>query len=366
MKLFVLDDPLFDAHRLDTRGAGAPTDHADDGRSSEDDTSTHVTHPERPERLRACRRGLERAATRLWERIDARAATADDLCTVHTPEYVEDLLERGGKRGFFDADTYHNERSVDVARRSAGGTLALTETVWRKRGRGLALVRPPGHHARPGGAMGFCLINQVALAARHVLGLGARRVAIVDWDVHHGNGTEEIFYEDPDVLYISVHQDPLYPGSGAATDCGARDGRGFNVNVPLSGAADDAVYEAAFQQVIEPVLAAYGPDLLLISAGFDAHARDPLAGMALGDGAYGAMTRRLLEATGAVPTVAVLEGGYDLTALEGALAMTVRGLEGALSAPDGDARGAPRPLEGRHLDEIDRARRLQKAFWRSL
>lgn len=360
MKLFVLDDPLFDAHRLDTE---EQTDPPGDDRSFED---THVAHPERPERLRACRRGLERAATRLWERVGARVATPDELCTVHTSEYVETLLERRGARGFFDADTYYNERSVDVAQMAAGGTLALTETVWRQGGRGLALVRPPGHHARADGAMGFCLINQVALAARHALGLGARRVAIVDWDVHHGNGTEEIFYEDPHVLYISVHQHPLYPGSGAATDCGAGDGRGFNVNVPLSGAASDAAYEAAFQRVIEPVLAAYGPDLLLISAGFDAHARDPLAGMALGDEAYGAMTRRLLAASGSVPTVAVLEGGYDLTALEGALAMTVRGLESDPVAPGGDPWEAPGTPGDRHLDEIERVRGVQKAFWGSL
>lgn len=375
MRLFVLDDSTFDRHGLSNPGgldAAAELDaehRSGDELTGDDDIDTPPAHPERPARLRACRHGLERGATRVWERIPARAATPDELCTVHQPAYIETLLATSGRRGFFDADTYYNEHSVEVARVAAGGTLALTEATWRERGRGLALVRPPGHHARPGGAMGFCLVNHVALAARHALRLGAQRVAIVDWDVHHGNGTEETFYEDPGVLYVSLHQHPLYPGTGAATDCGTGDGRGFNVNVPLSAAAPDSVYEAAFRQVVEPVLSAYEPELLLISAGFDAHGRDPLGGMALDDGAYEMMTRRLLAATASVPTVVVLEGGYDLTALQGSIAATVRGLEatiGATDSPSGLAPESERPPGRRHLDEIERVRRLQANFWRSL
>lgn len=387
MRLFVLDDSTFDQHWLSNRGGLDAPGELDPELGSaeelalEDDIDAPPAHPERPARLRACRDGLERGATRVWERIPARAATTEELCSVHEPAYIETLLASSGHRGFFDADTYYNEHSVEVARVAAGGTLALTEAAWRERGRGLALVRPPGHHARPSGAMGFCLVNHVALAARHALRLGAQRVAIVDWDVHHGNGTEETFYEDPRVLYVSLHQHPLYPGTGAATDCGAGDGRGFNVNVPLSGAAPGSVYGAAFRQVVEPVLSAYEPELLLISAGFDAHARDPLGGMALNDAAYEMMTLRLLAATASVPTVVVLEGGYDLTALQGSVAATVRGLEATVAAPDSPLELTPQPdhqpehepehgpekvPDRRHLDEIERARRLQANFWGSL
>lgn len=296
-----------------------------------------------------------------------REAEPAELALVHEPAYVEDLLRHAGQSGFFDADTYYSEGSISAALGAAGGAITLIEALWRRGGRALALPRPPGHHARPGAAMGFCLVNHVALAAARALALGAERVAIVDWDVHHGNGTEEIFYDDPRVLYVSLHERPLYPGTGALTDVGSGEGRGFTVNVPLSAGADNAVYAEAFRRIVEPVLAEFRPEVLLVSAGFDAHQRDPLAHMGLDHRAYADMTRRLLGVAPGVPFAVFLEGGYDLTGLETSLAATARVLlEGAdVPAPDplSQAAGA---LSARHEEELAAAHRHHGKIWRGL
>jgi len=204
----------------------------------------------------------------------------------------------------------------------------MTDAVLDRRADfGLALLRPPGHHARPSGAMGFCLLNNVAVAAAHARARGVERVAIVDFDVHHGNGTQEMFYDDPSVLFISLHQSPLYPGSGASEEKGTGDGHGYTLNVPLSAGAGDAVYAAALKRIVAPVLEAYRPGLLLFSAGFDAHSRDPLAQMELTDGGFRAIVRRTLGALGsAVPVGMVLEGGYDLVGLGSSLGAVLEGL----------------------------------------
>ena len=303
--LALVDDPLFGEHL-------AP-----------------AGHPERPERLHAARAAIAHADLNL-RRVDlaARSATSDELARVHSEAYLRLLGQAAGRSGYFDEDTFYSESSVDAARTGAGAALVITDALLDQRADfGLALVRPPGHHARPSGAMGFCLLNNVALAAAHARARGVDRVAIVDFDVHHGNGTQEAFYADPSVLYVSLHQSPLYPGTGAAEEIGSGEGRGYTVNVPLSAGAGDAVYRAAIERIVAPVLETYRPGLLLFSAGFDAHARDPLAQMQMSDEGFRALIRRTLAAIGpGVGVGLVLEGGYDLDGLGSSLGASLEAL----------------------------------------
>jgi len=309
--LALIDDPLFTEH------------HAPAG------------HPERAERLHAARAAVARADLHL-KRVDlhARPATDDELGRVHTERYLRELGQAAGRSGYFDADTYYSEASVDAARTASGAAIVLTDALLDGRATyGLALLRPPGHHARPDGAMGFCLLNNVAVAAAHARARGVARVAILDFDVHHGNGTQEMFYADPSVLYISLHQFPFYPGSGAAEETGRGDGRGYTVNVPLAAGAGEAAYGAALERIVAPVLESYRPGLLLFSAGFDAHQRDPLAQMELSDHGFKILVQRALAAVGpGVGSALLLEGGYDLIGLGSSLRATLEGLdEGGLS-----------------------------------
>jgi acetoin utilization deacetylase AcuC-like enzyme len=289
-------------------------------------------HPERPERLlaaRAAARTLEQEGL-VWEAIAPREATAEELARVHEPAYVERLEALRGGEEYLDPDTYVVSGSIAAARLAAGGMVEMVDAILAGRAeRALALVRPPGHHARPSLAMGFCLVNNVAVAAAHARACGLERVAIIDWDVHHGNGTQEMFYRDPSVLYVSTHQYPFYPGTGAANEVGEGEGRGGTLNVPLSSGGGDGVYRAAFERVILPVLDAFRPEFVLISAGFDPAERDPLAQMEVSVEAFGWMARELRKVadTHARGRAAiVLEGGYDLPSLEEGLAATVRGI----------------------------------------
>jgi len=337
--LALVDDPIFAAHE-------AP-----------------AGHPERPERLDAARAGLARAHLALpLRQLAGRDATDEELGRVHTAGYVERLGRAAGSSGYFDADTFYAEGSVEAARRAAGGSLALVDSLLRgEAGYGLALVRPPGHHARPDCAMGFCLVNNAAVAAAHARANGAERVVVIDWDVHHGNGTQEIFFADPSVLYVSLHQYPFYPGTGAADEVGTGEGAGFNVNVPLSHGADESVYLTAFDRILCPILQEFDPDLTLISAGFDAHRRDPLGAMSLSDEAYGHMLGRIAGALprGALGRLAILlEGGYDLRALSDSLAATLSALE------DTHDPVSPGEVGARHAAELERVATQQKQFWR--
>jgi acetoin utilization deacetylase AcuC-like enzyme len=282
---------------------------------------------------------------------------------VHRAPFVETLERLRGQEGFIDPDTYVSRQSVDAARAGAGGCVELVDRVLGESGDalGVALIRPPGHHATPGRAMGFCLLNGVAVAAAHARARGLGRVAIVDWDVHHGNGTQDAFWTDPHVLYASLHQWPFYPGTGAARDIGEGEGRGYTLNIPLSAHATDATYATAFEEVLLPVLDEYKPELLLVSAGFDASARDPLAQMDLSANAFGWMAHALGELArkhcgGRI--VLVLEGGYDLVSLEAGLGATLDALV---------HRKAPE-LSGRVRDDGDiaRARRHAAKTWPSL
>jgi acetoin utilization deacetylase AcuC-like enzyme len=318
-------------------------------------------HPERPERLEAAREGLARALGARTEalQLELADATEDQLTRVHTARYLEDLGQRAGQWGHLDADTYHAPLSVAAARRAAGGALAVVDALVDARADGgLALLRPPGHHARPDAAMGFCLVNNIAVAAAHARARGLQRVAIVDFDVHHGNGTQEMFYADPNVLFVSLHQYPFYPGSGAASEVGSGDGTGYTVNVPLSSGASDAAYHAAFERLVLPIVEQYAPDMLLVSAGFDAHARDPLASMQLSSSTYGYMLSAL---RGALPERArgriglFLEGGYDLRALRESLEAAVAGL-----GQDRSFSPAVGEIQPDHVRELEVCRAIQR------
>jgi len=312
-----------------------------------------VQHPERPERLEAARRGVFSALPEERVRmLSPRDASDDELSRVHEPRYVEELSRIAGRRGYLDADTYYSPASYAAAVRAAGGCIEMVDAALDgKAAYGVALVRPPGHHARPGTAMGFCLLNNIAVAAAHARARGCARVAIVDWDVHHGNGTQEMFYADPSVLYVSLHQWPLYPGTGTRGEVGEGDGVGATLNIPLSPGAGDAAYVAAVDRIVAPALADFAPDLLLVSAGFDAHERDPLAAMRLTAWGYSQMARRLVAAMpgGTAGKLGiVLEGGYDLTALRDSLGATVAALEGA----ETDEEAGTLPVDARHEADL--------------
>jgi acetoin utilization deacetylase AcuC-like enzyme len=296
-------------------------------------------HPERPARAEAVRDALQAAGiAQRGQRVDTRPATEDELVRVHAPAYLDDLaLVVPGNQGWLDADTYFSPRTWDAALAAAGSTVQLTLDVLHGRySHGIAVVRPPGHHATRDRAMGFCLLNNVAAAAAAARAQGAARVAILDWDVHHGNGTQDIFWDDPNVLYLSVHQFPFYPGTGAATELGGTSAIGATVNVGLPAGCGDAEYAAVFDHVFLPKLAMFRPDVLLISAGFDAFQHDPLASMRVTLSGFAAMAHRLRASAdrwSAGRVVAVLEGGYDLDGLGG-------GMTAVLSA----FAGAPQPL----------------------
>jgi acetoin utilization deacetylase AcuC-like enzyme len=282
----------------------------------------HVTptgHPECPERADVMWTVADRWRREGGEVVAPRGASRENLTRVHDPGYVRRLAESAGTSLAFDTDTYTSPDSYEVARLAAGAAIdAVERVIGGGPRRALALVRPPGHHAERSRAMGFCLFNNVAVAAAHARALGLERVAIVDYDVHHGNGTQHAFDADKSVLYVSLHQYPFYPGTGAAGEIGREAGAGFTVNVPLEGGATDADYQLVFDAVVGPVLEQFAPDLVMVSAGFDAHERDPLGGMRLTTGAYAAMTASLriaAEATAAGRLVVVTEGGYDLGAL---------------------------------------------------
>jgi acetoin utilization deacetylase AcuC-like enzyme len=289
-------------------------------------------HPERPERADVLDAVAARWRSRGTEVVAPRAATREQLLRVHDADYLQRISETAGRAMALDPDTYTSPESYEIALLAAGALVDAVERVMGNSYRAaFALVRPPGHHAERNRAMGFCLFNNVAVAAAHARALGAGKVAIVDYDVHHGNGTQHIFEADRNVLYISTHQYPYYPGTGAAEEIGRETGRGFTVNLPLEVGAVDEDYQIAFSQVVLPVLRQFEPDLLIISAGFDAHERDPLGGMRLTTPAFAAMTselRAIADECCRGRIVAAVEGGYDLHALAASLDGAIDSLSG--------------------------------------
>jgi len=316
-------------------------------------------HPERPDRIAVLEDLLDRWAGPPCHRLEPRPATADEIRAVHSADLYEQIRRTAGVAHCqIDGDTATSSRSYEIALLAAGGFLQVVDAVAdAAASNGFAFVRPPGHHATPNRSMGFCLFNNIAVGARHLRRRGIERVAIVDFDVHHGNGTEAIFYDDPSVLYASLHQFPYYPGTGAATDVGRGAGEGFTLNVPFAAGVGDAGYLAAFDEIISPVLRQFAPGFLLVSAGFDCHHRDPLGGMQVSETGILAMTRRLLDVAHEVCAgrlAAVLEGGYDLGALRSSAEAMLTGLAAAPGAPD--------PTGGRS-HALEPLRRILRPYW---
>jgi acetoin utilization deacetylase AcuC-like enzyme len=321
-------------------------------------------HPERAERLVAARAGLA-SAPAAYDRIALREATDDELARVHSARYVESLAKLEGQQGYLDPDTFVSPHSVATARLAAGSLVEMVDAMLRGPvSKGVALVRPPGHHARPAQAMGFCLLNSIAVAAAHAKAQGAKRVAVIDWDVHHGNGTQEMFWRDAGVLYVSTHQFPFYPGTGDASEIGEGEGAGFTVNVPLAAGGGDGVYRAAFERIVLPVVESYAPELVLVSAGFDAAARDPLAQMQLSPAAFGWMARELarVSAKSTDRMALVLEGGYDLVSLEAGVRASIAGMLGRSPEQEEEGRG-PTSMSGADDEALERAAREAKKTW---
>jgi acetoin utilization deacetylase AcuC-like enzyme len=293
-----------------------------DPRFLDHDPGAH--HPESPARLASILADLAARPIAGTVTRTPRAATDDEIAAVHDPTYLQRLRALAGTRAALDPDTALSPGSVAAAMLAAGAAIGAVEEVWEGRAESaFALARPPGHHAESAGAMGFCLLNNAAIAAEAARRLGAQRVMVLDWDVHHGNGIQHIFERRRDVLYLSSHQYPYYPGTGASNEVGIGEGAGFTVNCPLPPGQDDADYGAVFHDLFLPAGAVSRPDIIIVSAGFDAHVRDPLADMCVTERGFAAMctaVKELARGQCGGKLVLLLEGGYDL----GALAQSVR------------------------------------------
>ena len=292
-------------------------------------------HPESPKRLDAIYSVLEAPdrAPLFWD-LPARPATRDELLAIHKGQYVDMILSTAGKRRrSLDPDTAVSEGSCEAALLAAGGVCeAVSEVVSGNADNAFALVRPPGHHAENNRAMGFCIFNNLAVGARYAQQMhGASRILVVDWDLHHGNGTQHSFEEDPSILYYSTHQYPYYPGSGAHTQGGRGEGAGYTVNVPLASGHGDNEYMGIFEKTLKPIGLEFKPDLILVSAGFDIYQNDPLGGMGVTPRGFAGLTRSVLDIADACcggRVVMTLEGGYNLKGLQESVLAVVREMAG--------------------------------------
>ena len=301
-----------------------------------DHFADHLTppgHPERVARAEIMQVVASEFRSRGGEVLAPLAATSEHLARVHDPDYLSMLREVAGRAVALDADTYTSPQSYDVAMLAAGAAVGAVEHVLDgpRASTAFALVRPPGHHAERNRAMGFCLFNNIAIAAAHARAQGLERVAIVDYDVHHGNGTQWSFYDDPSVLFVSSHQYPFYPGTGAAADVGRDRGQGFTVNLPLEAGAGDADYDLVYRAITWPIVEQFKPQLILVSAGFDAFKDDPIGGMRVTAAQFERLTAAIVDIAGRVcdgRVVAVLEGGYDIVGLGACIRAAIAALEG--------------------------------------
>lgn len=333
----------------------------------------HVTgpgHPERPERVRAIETRIEDSGLKEFlVEVTPEPLELDVLERVHRREYIDRvrmLATKGG--GLLDPDTVVSPHSDEVARLSAGGAVAAASAVVSKQHRAaFAVIRPPGHHALPARGMGFCLFNNVAIAAsasREQFDLS--RICIVDWDVHHGNGTQEVFYRNRSVLFISTHQEFWYPGTGAIEETGEGDGEGFTINIPLPAGTGDQGYGLVFEEVILPVLDAFAPQLVLISAGYDAHFADPLGAMVLTASGFRTLAQFLVQAADRhqAGLAAVLEGGYSLPHLGHSVVATLEAFTGRTARGGGETDQPHQELPYRDLTARIRAvRTVVRSYW---
>ena len=319
-------------------------------------------HPEQPARLRAVRDALTENPIPGARWGVPQPAMRDSIERVHTAAHIDRIESLRGQSAFLDVDTAVSPGTVEAVYLGAGAAIdAVTAVVNGDAQRAFALVRPPGHHAEVDRAMGFCLFNNIAIAAAHARAeLGCDRVLIVDWDVHHGNGTQQAFYGDPNVLFFSAHQHPLYPGTGASDEIGTGDGDGYTVNVPLPSGLGDADYAAVFRQVLVPIADSFAPDLLLVSAGFDAHRNDPLGSMAMTEAGFAflcAMVRDIADRHANGRVALILEGGYDAAALASSVRECIEVLTGSSSQqPNGRC-------DPRSDAIIDLTRAVHGRFW---
>ena len=297
-------------------------------------------HPESPDRFRSLQVALESAQGFAVHRIAPSPAATADLERVHPADYLRALeaVCRQGPAIIDPAPTYVTPDSYASARMAAGGTLAVLDAVLEKQAQaGMAIIRPPGHHAEGARAMGFCLLNNVALAARRALALGLRRLMIFDFDVHHGNGTQAIFETDPSVLYISIHQEGIYPLTGWPDEMGVGEGVGTTINVPLPAGTGDRGAMQIFDRIAAPAAIRFQPDMILVSAGFDAHWRDPLAGLQFTTGGYFALASKLVDLASTLCSgrlLFCLEGGYDATVVAEGVLACLAALHGTLPVQD--------------------------------
>ncbi|PWH15508.1 MAG: histone deacetylase [Anaerolineae bacterium] len=319
-------------------------------------------HPERPERVETIVKALQE--NNLWDeysKAEPEALSMEEIALVHSMHYLRELEEACRSGDSLDMDTYTTPHSWELALRTAGGAVAVAGAVWKRQARcGFALTRPPGHHATSQRGMGFCLLNNVAIAAEWLVHhFGAKRVAILDFDLHHGNGTQDIFWERSDVFYLSTHQSPLYPGSGYLDEIGSGDGKGFTANFPLPPGSGDMAFSRLMEAIILPLLDRIQPQILLISYGFDPHWRDPLGHLQLSARQYGEIIRQLTEwsdlhCDGKIALF--LEGGYDL---EAAKACTIAVVSALLRRPFDDPLGVSPREEGRSWQKIlEQARQI--------
>jgi acetoin utilization deacetylase AcuC-like enzyme len=298
-------------------------------------------HPEQPDRLRAIRDRLRGANHSFVDWCEPEAATRDDVERIHTSSHVDQVEALRGGSGRLDPDTVVSPRSVEAAYLAAGAAIGAVDASHSvDDSTAFALVRPPGHHAESDRAMGFCLFNNIAIAADYATAeLGYSRVLVLDWDVHHGNGTHYSFYDRKDVFVFNTHRSPFYPGTGDVEEMGRSNGSGYTLNIPMPGGMGDGDYRHAFETVLEPVMEQYEPQLVLVSAGFDSHEQDPLGGMNVTSEGFGALCRRAMQiakdhADGRIALV--LEGGYDLDGLAESVEACVAALNGAPFAIDAE------------------------------
>ncbi|MFN2424932.1 MAG: histone deacetylase [Candidatus Binatia bacterium] len=293
------------------------------------DHDTGRAHPECAERVAVLCDLFEAPTFDGFERLVPRPATEEELRRVHAFDHVASVAASAHRpHTQFDADTPASSGSFEAARLAAGGAVAMADAILAgDLDNGFAALRPPGHHAEADRPMGFCLFNNVAVVARHLTeARGLARILVLDWDVHHGNGTQHSFYDSSDVMYVSTHQYPFYPGTGAPGETGRGGGAGYTVNLPMPAGAGDAEYLAAFRDVILPIATRFAPDFVLVSAGFDAHRRDPLASMSLSTAAFAAMTDAMVsiaDESASGRLLLLLEGGYDLDALADSVTASV-------------------------------------------